>query len=434
MTDSRSNLPNDSAGPRILAAEWVLPVSAPPIRDGAVVVEGDHIAWVGPRQELPSRFLKAPVRGFPRSLLLPGWVNAHCHLNLTGALGMLSGTADRFADWARQVIRFQAALPEHVLRQSIVAGLDLLLASGTTTVAHVSTLPPLEPFLEHRMRSVVFHEPIGFPADRAPGALEEAEEWLDNAEALIEDADARQVRVGIAPHAPYSVSPALLQGCAELARRRNLPLSVHVAETRAEAEFLQHGTGQLRELLEERGAWDPGWSAPGVSPVAYLAELGVLGTRDRAAGAGLAVHCNYLSDEDLALLAQGGLTPTWCPGSHLFFGHRNHPAPRLLGAGIMPALGTDSLASNASLTMLREARLAASAFPEIDRSAWLRAATLAGAEALGLETGSLEAGKLADLQVLYGVPEETTDPLGPLFEADLRVRMVLVGGEAAKIR
>lgn len=100
----------------------------------------------------------------------------------------------------------------------------------------------------------------------------------------------------------------------------------------------------------------------------------------------------------------------------------------------MPALGTDSLASNASLTMLREARLAASAFPEIDRSAWLRAATLAGAEALGLETGSLEAGKLADLQVLYGVPEETTDPLGPLFEADLRVRMVLVGGEAAKIR
>lgn len=424
---------------RILAAEWVLPVSGAPLRDGVVVVEGARIAWVGTRRDLPSRFLKAPIRATPRSMILPGWVNAHCHLNLTAALGMLPGSADRFADWVRQVIRLQMSWPPQIIRQSIVAGLDLLASTGTTTVAHVSTLPPLEPFLEHPMRSVVFHEPIGFRADRAEDLLEEAEEWVDAADALIEDAGASQVRVGLAPHSPYSVSPELLRGCAALATRLELPRSVHVAETRAEAEFLQSGGGQLRELLDERGVWEPGWTPPAVTPVRYLADLDVIPPArqpDQRGKNGLAVHCNYLTEDDVRLLAQSQLTPTWCPGSHLFFGHRDHPAQRLLDAGAPLALGTDSLASNAGLSMLREARLAAAALPGVDRSIWLRAATQAGAEALGLGhvTGSLEQGKAADLQVLYGIPEETPDPLTALFEADLRVRMVLIDGVEVKIR
>jgi len=429
-------MPNDL---RILSAEWVLPVSAAPIRDGLVVVEGRRIAWVGSRRDLPSRFLKAPIRAFPRSLILPGWVNAHCHLNLTAALGMVPGSADRFTDWVRQVIRLQMSWPPQIIRQAIVAGMDLLVSSGTTTLAHVSTLPPLEPFLEHPVRSVVFHEPIGFRADRAPELLEEAEEWLDSADALIQDAGAGQVRIGLAPHAPYSVSPELLRGCAQLAERLRIPLSIHVSETRAEAEFLQTGSGQFRELLDDRGAWEPRWAPPAVSPVRYLSDLGVIAparTSKEREGAGLAVHCNYLTEADIQLLAQSRLTATWCPGSHLFFGHRDHPAQRLLDAGASLALGTDSLASNAGLSMLREARLAAAALPSVDRALWLRAATLTGAQALGLGgvTGSLEPGKAADLQVLYGVPDETPDPLTALFEADLRVRMVLVDGAEAKIR
>jgi len=415
----------------------VLPVAGPPIRDGVVVVAEGRVAWVGERFDLPSRFLKAPVRGFPRSLLLPGWVNAHSHLNLTAALGLVPGSADRFTDWVRGVIQLQSRLPEHILRQSIVAGLDLLLTTGTTTVAHVSTDPQIEPFLEHATRSVVFHELIGFRSDRASSILDDAEEWLDAADALIEDAGVSHVRVGLAPHAPYSVSPALLRGSADLASRRGLPLSVHVAETRAEADFVNRGGGSFAELLEEREAWDPHWRPPGVSPVAYLAQLGVLGrkSKDGAVG-GLAVHCNYLSEADLNLLRVARLTPTWCPGSHLFFGHREHPARRILDGGIPLALGTDSLASNAGLNMLREVRLATAAFPEVDRGEWLRSATLTGAEALGLGavTGSLEPGKAADLQVLQWVREEATDPLTALFEADLRVRMVLIDGVEVKLR
>ena len=433
MADPHDTTPEDRLSPasaRLLAAEWVLPVVSEPIRDGIVAVEDGRIAWVGARRDLPSRFLRAPLRAFPRSLLLPGWVNAHSHLDLTAALGLVQGTADRFDDWLRSVSRFRAQCPSHVLRQSVVAGLDLLGSTGTTTVAHASPLPELEPFLDHPMRSVVFHEIKGFRTPRAEVEIERAEEWLDGAEALIVDAGTPRVTLGLAPLATYSVSPALFQGAARLASERSLPLTVHVAETRAEEELLRTGAGPFRTLLEEQGEWEPGWTPPGTSPVQYLEQCGLLRNR------GLAVPCNYLAGKDVHLLARGRLAPVWCPGSSLFFGLGPHPALALFDAGAGVALGTESLASNAGLNMLREVRLAAGLLPEVPRSAWLRAGTLSGAEALGLGslTGSLERGKAADVQVLDGVPEEETDPLAALLTAPLRVRLVLVDGVEMKIR
>lgn len=420
---------------QVVAAEWVLPVSSPPLRDGAVAIEAGKIAWVGPRRALPSRFLQAPLRAHPRSLILPGWVNAHCHLNLTAALGLVPGSAERFTDWVRRLIRLREQWPPQILHRSAVAGMDLLASTGTTTVAEVSTLPDLEPFLDHPMRSVVFHEPIGFPEARTAELLAETRDWLDAGEALIEDAGARgRVILGVAPHSPYGCSGRLIRQLWELAKERSLPYSIHLAETRAELEFVRGGAGQFRELLEERDGWDPGWTPPGVTPVRYLADLGVLEPRGRTLR-GLAVHANYLTDEDIDLLAEAGLAPTWCPGSHQFFGHGLHPAGRLLDAGVPVALGTDSAASNLGLNMLREVRLAAEALPEVPREEWVRAATLTAAEGLGLGavTGSLEAGKAADLQVLESAHEET-DPLSALFEAKLRVRSVLVDGAEMKIR
>lgn len=425
---------------RLLSAEWVLPISAPPLRDGVVAVEGTQIAWVGERRELPSRFLGASFRAFPRSIILPGWVNAHSHLNLTAAMGLLPGDADHFTDWARSVIRFQQALPAHLALQSVQAGLDLLAASGTTTTAHVSTLPELEPFLEHPMRTVVFHEVIGFHPARASELLEQARDWLEGAAAVLEDAGTSRVTLGLAPHAPYSVSPALIVLLRDLATHHGLPLSIHLAETRAEGEFLLTGEGQFRELLEERGAWDPEWAPPGLTPIRYAARLGLLSRT------GAAVHCNYLTAEETELLANARMRPVWCPGSHRYFGHAEHPAARLLAAGAEVALGTDSLASNRGLDMLREVRLAAEALPEVPYELWVRAATLSGAEALGLGavTGSLEAGKAADLQVVAmldpeGGAEErgtetNTDPLSALVDGTVRVRMVLVDGAEMNVR
>jgi cytosine/adenosine deaminase-related metal-dependent hydrolase len=415
---------------QLLAAEWVLPVVADPIRDGILAIEGARIAWVGSRRDLPSRFLRAPIRAYPRSLLLPGWVNAHCHLDLTAALGLLSGSAERFAEWQRSVDRLRAAWPPQVVRQSIVAGLDLLASTGTTTVAHVAKLPSLEPFIDHPMRSVVFHEASGFRAEAAGPRVREAEAWLEASHDRLSQTGLGRITLGLAPHAPYSASPQLLRGLARVAEAQRLPLSIHLAETPAEVEFLKTGARPLRGLLEEAGEGEPAWSAPGVSPVRYLADLGLL----RRPGA--AVHCNYLSEEDVELLAGGRLIPVWCPGSHRFFGHPEYPAARLRAAGCRVALGTESLAGNAGLSMLREVRLAAEAFPSVERSAWLRAGTLDAAVALGLgdTAGSLEPGKAADVQVLGEAADEITDPWDALFGAPLRVRSVRVEGVEMRIR
>jgi 5-methylthioadenosine/S-adenosylhomocysteine deaminase len=420
---------------QLLAADWVLPVTAEPIRDGVVAVDGPNIAWVGPRRDLPSRFLRAKMRAFPRSLILPGWVNAHSHLNLTAALGALPGSGERFADWIRDLLRLREQWSGELIHKATVAGMDLLASTGTTTVAHVSTLPDLEPFLEHPMRSVVFHEPIGFAETRAASLFAEARDWVEAGEAIIDDAGAAgRVHLGLAPHAPYSVSGALIRFLWEWTGDRGLPFSIHLSETRTELEFVRSGTGQLREFLEERGAWDPNWAPPGGTPVEYLASLGVLAPR-RDQLRGLAVHCNYLTERDQELLAQSALAPVWCPGSHLFFEHARHPAGRLLAEGAAVALGTDSAASNQGLNMLREVRLAAEALPEVPPTEWIRAATLTAAEGLGLgdRVGSLETGKAADLQVLESAQEET-DPLSALFRSKLRVRSVLVDGAEMKIR
>src|SRR5439155_6133245 len=123
---------------------------------------------------------------------------------------------------------------------------------------------------------------------------------------------------------------------AVLARERDVPVSIHLAETREELRFLERGGGEFEALLRERGAWDEGWRPPGVSPVRLAAEVGLLELR------GAAVHLNYLSADDIALLRQGRLVPVWCPGSHAWFGHDEHPAARLVAAGVPVALGTDS--------------------------------------------------------------------------------------------
>lgn len=413
---------------QIFAAEWVLPVDAPAIRDGAVVVDGTRLAWVGRRVDLPEAYLGGRVRAFPRGLLLPGLVNAHCHLPLTAMLGRLSGRADRFTDWIRAVLAEQARWTPDVPRLATRAGLDLLALRGVTTVGEVSAAPELPVFLEHPLRAVLYLELIAFPAARAADAEARARAWLDALQGR--PAGAARLTAGLAPHAPYSASPELMRRVAALARERGVPVSIHLAEIREELRFLQRGGGEFEALLRERGAWDKGWRPPGVSPVRLAADAGLLAVR------GAAVHLNYLSDDDVALLREGQLVPVWCPGSHAWFGHAEHPAERLLEAGVPVALGTDSLASNTALDMLAEMRRAAAAFPSVPPEVWLQAATLTAARALGLddETGSLTPGKAADLIGLDAPGAVFDEPHRALLQSTLRLRLAMVDGHELAMR
>jgi len=408
--------------PCVLAATWLLPIDAPPIRDGALVVEGERIAWVGRRVELPDEYRVARVTAFPDSILLPGLVNAHCHTHLTAALGRLPGTADRFDEWLRSVIAEQAQWTAQIPRLSTRAGLDLMATRGITTVGDMVRDPELSVYTEAPLRSLLFLELIGFPAERA-GVLDDwARRWLDRFD--LELGDDPRFRAGLGPHAPYTVSPDLMRRLAALALEREMPIAIHLAETRQELQFLQNGTGGFEKLLNERRAWDDTWKPPGVSPVRLAADLGLLDLR------GSAIHLNYLTDDDIALVKRGRLTPVWCPGAHRFFGHADHPTERLLAAGVDVALGTDSLASNTQLDMVAEMRLAARAFPEVDPSVWVKAGTLTAARALAWEDeiGSLTAGKAADLVMFTCERDTGPDPYRALLEIPLKPEVTMFGG------
>ena len=214
---------------------------------------------------------------------------------------------------------------------------------------------------------------------------------LANAEKVLLRGNPSSIcQLGLAPHAPYSVSPDLFRSIGQLAQQYHCPVSCHVAEIKEEGRFLVLGDDSLEGLLKERSAWDPKWQPPYKSPMQYLSSLGIL---DRL----IAVHCNFVSD-DLALMAEKKVGAVFCPQSSEWFGRTNlMPVRALLDRGITVALGTDSLASSNSLNFLDELRMADKLLPDVSRKEILAMATRGGAEALGLQCGVLAPGKKADL-------------------------------------
>jgi cytosine/adenosine deaminase-related metal-dependent hydrolase len=220
------------------------------------------------------------------------------------------------------------------------------------------------------------------------------------------------IRLGLSPHAPYTVSPALLTSLLTLARQRNLPVAMHVAESADELELLANGTGRFQQLLDERSMWDPSAISHGSAPFDYLQ---VLATAPRA----LVIHGNYLDRDEHEFLATHSdrMSLVYCPRTHAYFDHPPYPLSEILAAGVRVALGTDSRASNPDLSVLAEMRYAAKSHAHVAPGAILRMSTLSGAEALGREQecGSITPGKLAHLAAIPVEPYSYRNP-GDLLE------------------
>lgn len=400
----------------------VLPVCAPPIPDGAVRVCDGAITAVGPASAHPPQ-PGDDVLSFPDGILLPGLVNAHCHLELGDLAGRVPfrGT---FSGWLVSLMAFGRPNAAAVA-QSVRAGVRALLAGGATCVGDITTTGfALDPLRRSGLRAVSFRELLGLTPDRASEALATAREWLQQPAPGAPDPRGGRVRMGLSPHAPYSTAATVYREAAQMARAANAPFSTHLSESLEEFEFVVHGTGGLLEVLRSRGIPAEVWEAPGQSPVSYLDALGAL------AVPGAAAHVNYLMPGDLERLASGRLTPVYCPGSHAFFGHPPHPAGALLRAGVPVALGTDSLASNTGLSLLAEARLAWERTPGTRAEDWVRAATRHGARALCLDgvCGELAPGRRADLVVVHP-GRYASDPYAAVLSPGTTVRLVLVDGE-----
>jgi cytosine/adenosine deaminase-related metal-dependent hydrolase len=395
-----------------LTARWVFPVDGPPLERGVITIEEDRIAAVEPRGA------RAPDVDLGDAAILPGLVNAHTHLDLTGMRGLAPPTPD-FTAWLRQVIGHRRGRTPEQVQADIRAGIAESLRCGTALMGDIAAGGLSWPALAQApLRAVVFYELLGLPPGRAEQAWAAAEDWLPAHPSTV------TCRPGLSPHAPYSVSDWLFSRAAAAAARLSLPLATHLAETAAECELLTDHRGPLVDFLAELGVWAPDCLVTSPEEVALMYD----GYAPDPHVPRLYVHGNYL---DLALshLVSRG-TIVYCPRTHAAFGHPPHPFRDFLARGVRVALGTDSLASNPDLSLLEEARFLHRRYPDVPGDVVLRMATLSGAEALGWanETGSLTPGKSADLVVLPLPMEDQADPHRLALESDQPVERVLWRG------
>jgi cytosine/adenosine deaminase-related metal-dependent hydrolase len=376
-------------------ADWVLPIIDEPIRGGVVGVDGDRIAAVGTAAS-------GDIVDLGRCAILPSLVNAHTHLELSHLHGRIP-KGRNFVEWVSAVIAARRDFPDvtdprimDAARQAIVD----LEATGTGLVGDVSNTLVTVPLLRaSRMPAQVFYEQLGFSA---PNPREQVRQARERLRAIETGAD---LRVALAPHAPYSVSPQLFTAIrADLDANQPAVSTVHLGESPDEVEFLKRGTGRFRELLERMGAWTGEWRPPGVSPVAYLSDLAFL---DRSV---LAVHGVQFEGEDLSTLATLGLTIVSCPRSNQYVGVGAPPLEAFYAMDVDVAFGTDSLASAPDLNVFAELAEARRLAPRVPATRLLESATRVGARALGFENelGTIEPHKRASL-IVVRLPDAVTD-------------------------
>jgi aminodeoxyfutalosine deaminase len=373
-------------------AAWVLPIAAGPIRDGWVEIRGGRVSAAG-----AGRVSGVEEIDLGDMAILPGLVNAHTHLELSYLAGEVPATP-QFVSWIRAVVtarasRSAASSPE--ILDALAGGIRQAVSSGTAVVGDISnTLVTYEPLSRSRLAGVVFYELLRFNAPDARAVVDAA---LDRIGGLP---PAGTVRASLAAHAPYSVSPGVLKAL----NGRVRPLSVHLAESAEEVEFLATGRGAWRTFLEEVGAWDPSWTPPRVSPVEYLDRVGLL-SPDL-----LAVHGVQMTRSDLTRLAEKDVTLVTCPRSNARTGAGTPPIEAFYRSRVRVAVGTDSLASTPDLNLFSELAVMRQLAPSVPAGRLLDSATRQGATALGCaaDYGTIEPGKRARL-LAVAIPSGTAD-------------------------
>ena len=399
----------------LYCARWILPLSSPEIVDGAVAVDGQKIVSVGNRNTLLEQFPEAATRELGESVIIPGLVNAHSHLELTAMRGFLEDEAADFFAWLRKLTSARLErMTADDLRVSASWGACEAARAGVTCVADASdaALQSMTALCDVGLRGIVFQESFG----PDPRLAQENFEKLMTKIAGLRERETSLVKAGVSPHAPYTVCSQQLQMISKFALDQKLPLMMHAAETEMEVRFLREGRGPFAEGLRSRGIE---WRAPGVSTIQYLHDAGVLETMP------LLAHCIQVDEADLETIKQTETRVAHCPKSNAKLGHGVAPFAKMVEKGIQVGLGSDSVASNNTCDLLEEARFAlllarSGGSCDLNSDDILRAATLGGACSLGLagQAGELKEGLQADFAVVsldgahqipsYG-PAETLD-------------------------
>lgn len=363
---------------------WLLPISQPPIRDAWLRTDHGRIVAFG--HSRPGDFTAPDEIDLGDVAVMPGLVNAHTHLELSWMRGRIPETAD-FGEWIRSVIELKNEAAGHGAQaaSAIDEAVRELRRFGTALVGDVSnTLASSRALRAQELAGVVFHELLGFRSEDASALMQEA------AALVSRESMPGLLRHTVAPHAPYSVSPALFGLIRDaLSQNPSAKTTVHLGESAAEIEFLEHGSGPCRASLERMGKWDASWVPPRSSPVEYLDRMGFVDDRV------LVVHGVQFSPVDLQRLAAAGATLVTCPRGNIRTGAGTPPIDDFFESGVRVAVGTDSLASVPDLNLFSELAEMRRLAPALPPRAILESATIGGARALGFEDdfGTIDAGK-----------------------------------------
>jgi 5-methylthioadenosine/S-adenosylhomocysteine deaminase len=382
--------------PLRLRAAWTLPISSPPIENGEIVVEEGRIVEVRPIPVHGAAVMDA--RDFGEAILMPGLVNVHTHLDYTVLRGLIE---DReFFSWIRELVSCTQLLEEEDYIASASLGAAEAVAAGVTTIGDCT--PSGAAMIAAKragLRGIVYQEVFGIDEQQSIGQIMADLDY--RVQALTWQAAGSNLKVGVSPHAPYTVRPELFQAVAAYALNKRLPICIHAAESLAESQLIREGVGPFAQMFHHRGIQ---WQAPGRSPIAYLHALGMLSERT------LLVHGVQLCASDRELIEKTGTAWAHCPKSNAKLGNG------VASLGLLQqcysqsvariGLGSDSVASNNGMDLFEEMRFAIlmqrgrrRSIEAPTASEIVEMATLGGARALGLEgkIGSLEAGKEADI-------------------------------------
>ena len=425
----------------IYSARWVMPIASPAIDFGAVAVEGEKIVAVGEAHDVRSQFPHATVTDFGTSAILPGLVNAHSHLELTAMRGFLENEEHDFKAWLSKLTVARMAMTGDDLLVSAACGAMEAARAGITCIGDSSSVAThtMKAVGGIGLRGIIYQESFGPDPNVAEESVEGLRRELDAMRAI----ETTTVRVGVSPHAPYTVSAPQLKMISRMAIDDKLPLMMHAAESQAEKSLMFEGTGAFAEGLRKRNIE---WKAPGISTIQYLARYGIMETKP------LLAHCITVDDQDIETMRVAGASVAHCPKSNAKLRHGRAPFAKFLRADLKAGIGSDSVASNNNCDILEEARFAllfargggdfglcenSNASPtEVCATDVLFTATLGGAHALGLanQIGSLKEGLQADLTIvgLDGIHQQPVkNPVDTLiFSSSGRdVRMTMVAGK-----
>lgn len=384
---------------KIISADYVLPISAEPIMDGALAIDGGKIAAVGPRDDIVPQYPEAGHENFGKAAILPGFVNCHSHLEITAFRSALDDVEHDFRSWLLKLNDLRAKMSDAEIEAAAVLGAMEGARAGVTCFGDIGRYGKagFEALKKAGLRGVLFQETEFSPDSRT---ADEDIEYLKEKFFALRETATHLVEIGLSPHSPYTVSARLFEKIAEFAAAENIKIIIHAAESADENALLMDGAGFFVEVYKKFGLE---WNSPRCSSLEFLERTGILRVKP------LLAHCVTVSDTDIELIRASGSSIAHCPKSNAKFGHGYAPFEKFLDAGISTGLGSDSVASNNLCDLLEESRFAALAARNlpgrkrfISAKEALEAATLGGAKALGLDhkIGTLEPGKQADIAIV----------------------------------